>query len=1378
MRRRTFFVRSLLPLFLLCCAPLVAQEQIIVVDSVPAGTPPATEIQLDLVYSTRGPEDETLTGLGLRLHWDSSELALIGLADVTAFGLRAVGLPEADFADFDNDPATDTFVHLAWTDLDGEWPGLGATPTQLFSANFQTSPTFSGVTQVNLSASSTAAGYVLNPLQSLVFADGFESGDLVSWSNAVGFSSPRPTKLGEGLGAGPAMTDLLVARGGELRTLAQLDFPLLDIDGDGSLTALTDGLLVLRHLFGFTGSALIDGAVAPGATRTTAAEIEAFLTDIEPALDVDLDGRLDALTDGVLVMRFLSGFLGSALTDGALGAGAARTDPTEIADFLAVLSDPDGLGDTDGDGVADIDEVVGLVILIDLDGLGVCCLTSRLVTSDPLQVDTDGDGLDDWTERLFRTDPGSSDTDLDGLTDSTELNRYASAPASIDTDGDSRGPDGTGVPSPLFFDGNELALFGTSPALADTDGDARTDFEEANQNATPPLVADVPRLAVELVGEVNVDLEYTSTITMETRMLESTLVGRTDTSGQSSTDTTSSQQTIGASATVTAGVEAGFPGGATASASVSATVSGEYSEETTTSFTEDSSVAVQNDFQESQETAIAESQEITGGTLGTGINIRNLGTVAFTLSDLGITALLRDPDDRQTFRTVATLIPQIPADGFTLGPFNGSTGVLEVADPDISTALATSLLADPAGLYLDVATFSLEDEEGRNFAFLAEVTNARTALLTLDFGNGDVERYRVATLVERNPDGTGAGIAMEKILSFILDIPFETEPRQGSTNPEFPDGVELLTQVRDIATDIDPDTAAFQNSFWAVLSGDPDLTGAAGIPFTTDFQDITLFSGDAISVVYVTDKDRDNLFLREEFLYGTTDEPRDFDGDGTIDAGEEARTFDFDEDGLTDFAEVRTGWLVNVNGLTKRRVYPDPTRPDTDRFETGVEGVVGGDTLADLEEFRGRDGCGPHDPADPDQPDPACSGATDTGDATDPTTPDTDQDGLSDEVDDDPLDSMNVAPTISITVEDFSANTGVLNLTGAVTDPTDPIDTAIIDWGDGEVTCLDNDSGDCPPVDVVLTFVDFSSVDVTHQYLMSNPAPGYTVTITATDDRQPPGMPAAATPVTLGPFMPVLANDDLARYWLFDGELCDYTGNGFDGVLTGDDTESGPTLDRFGGGNDAYCMVETGAGEGTFIQIDNISPVGPGLTLVAWIVPSVNSSPVQGNIFGHFSYARLQFENGLVTFRITDGVTESSVQDPNLPPTQDLNNLSDCNMNVALGDWTFYAATVAFDGTDTTLRLYRGQGGDGSVTEVAMQVVNNTEFQNPDTITDWQLGGVASDPRQCDSLGGYVCYEGRIDDARVYDRPLSKGEIESLLIENPGNISPTPVCPP
>lgn len=51
-------------------------------------------------------------------------------------------------------------------------------------------------------------------------------------------------------------------------------------------------------------------------------------------LDIDGDGSFNATTDGVLAARALLGFSGSAVTSGALGAGARRTTWPSIRNFL------------------------------------------------------------------------------------------------------------------------------------------------------------------------------------------------------------------------------------------------------------------------------------------------------------------------------------------------------------------------------------------------------------------------------------------------------------------------------------------------------------------------------------------------------------------------------------------------------------------------------------------------------------------------------------------------------------------------------------------------------------------------------------------------------------------------------------------------------------------------------------------------------------------------------------------------------------------------------------------------------------------------------------------------------------------------------------
>jgi hypothetical protein len=52
---------------------------------------------------------------------------------------------------------------------------------------------------------------------------------------------------------------------------------IADIDGDGNVDALTDGLLLLRYAFEVRGEILIKDVISPDAERTSAADIEAYL---------------------------------------------------------------------------------------------------------------------------------------------------------------------------------------------------------------------------------------------------------------------------------------------------------------------------------------------------------------------------------------------------------------------------------------------------------------------------------------------------------------------------------------------------------------------------------------------------------------------------------------------------------------------------------------------------------------------------------------------------------------------------------------------------------------------------------------------------------------------------------------------------------------------------------------------------------------------------------------------------------------------------------------------------------------------------------------------------------------------------------------------
>ena len=108
----------------------------------------------------------------------------------------------------------------------------------------------------------------------------------------------------------------------------------LDIDGDGSENALSDGILIIRGLLGFSGPALVEG-IGPFGADPDPVDAAARIEVMRAALDIDGDGRSDALSDGILLIRYLFGFEGAALVEGALSLGATRTTPEAIAAYIA-----------------------------------------------------------------------------------------------------------------------------------------------------------------------------------------------------------------------------------------------------------------------------------------------------------------------------------------------------------------------------------------------------------------------------------------------------------------------------------------------------------------------------------------------------------------------------------------------------------------------------------------------------------------------------------------------------------------------------------------------------------------------------------------------------------------------------------------------------------------------------------------------------------------------------------------------------------------------------------------------------------------------------------------------------------------------------------
>ncbi len=111
--------------------------------------------------------------------------------------------------------------------------------------------------------------------------------------------------------------------------------PSIDIDNDGTFSAATDGVLLLRHLFGIRDATLTNSAVGANAERNAAA-ISSYVAALGNALDIDGDNAVNATTDGLLVLRYLLGLRGTALTNGAVNPSTVLPD-TVVNKLLTLL---------------------------------------------------------------------------------------------------------------------------------------------------------------------------------------------------------------------------------------------------------------------------------------------------------------------------------------------------------------------------------------------------------------------------------------------------------------------------------------------------------------------------------------------------------------------------------------------------------------------------------------------------------------------------------------------------------------------------------------------------------------------------------------------------------------------------------------------------------------------------------------------------------------------------------------------------------------------------------------------------------------------------------------------------------------------------------
>ncbi|MEE4384133.1 MAG: hypothetical protein V2J02_19210, partial [Pseudomonadales bacterium] len=325
------------------------------------------------------------------------------------------------------------------------------------------------------------------------------------------------------------------------------------------------------------------------------------------------------------------------------------------------------------------------------------------------------------------------------------------------------------------------ATIGTSPDLADTDGDGLDDNEEVTSGGFDPLIADIPKLSIEVIGAPTIQLETQDTTSNTAAESYTASFAQGQQSSYSQTDTTATSATIETSARVYAEAEVsgGITGpsgsskvGAEASVSASATV------DKSTSVTSTAARDSRREFGRLRSAEQTGTRVVTGGSLQTTLRIRNVSNLTFELSRVEVIAK-RLGADSETFQPIGTLRIELPTPQELA---NGQEIQQIVTTDSASTDLLRELMANPTGLQFTVANYVLDrvgNEEGRSFARLNQDVSAQTAQVVIDYGasapNGvdTVEQFMVATNVEREPGTLEAlGVPMSRVLGEILEVPY------------------------------------------------------------------------------------------------------------------------------------------------------------------------------------------------------------------------------------------------------------------------------------------------------------------------------------------------------------------------------------------------------------------------------------------------------------------------------------------------------------------------------------------------------------------------------------------------------------------------------
>ncbi len=540
---------------------------------------------------------------------------------------------------------------------------------------------------------------------------------------------------------------------------------------------------------------------------------------------------------------------------------------------------------------------------------------TKLLTSDQLGLNGNGRNFFGWAKEANAEKAEYKDGDTIRTTENVIL--YAVwSPAEITGTDTTKDSDSDGL-----TDKEELEVYFTDPSYADTDGDGWTDGEEkslydASTNTFNPLIADTPRLQLDIAGTPQIFTTFTSSSSVSDATSESLSGGTTGSksSSRSSSETASTTYSWAQSL----GVSGGFDKhGKFIKIQGSVTGGGALSQGDSYTYSQSESSGWSQSWSNGKNHTEGSSKTVTGGTLLIPVKIKNPSRIAYTVNNLAINVSRIPNDCALPYMVLGTVSKS------NLGTLDvGSESEIFTIEYKMSNPDTVEKLQKYSnGFAIDVSGYTItstkDSSQGKNdFTEALTKVKAKTASIYIDYGVGSNKTPRIFNVSVKNLYNKDATSLSELYKDMTLDYVFEKilkfTPKSAS-GYETSDGTTggALKAIYGITN-----KASSKDGRWCIshVSASDPSSGYL-YPANKKLSEIKLEAGDEISIIYSVDNDEDGVPLHEELLHNTSDKLKDTDGDG-----------------ISDFDEIY-GWYkssLNSKYSQENKVCTNPVLEDSD----------------------------------------------------------------------------------------------------------------------------------------------------------------------------------------------------------------------------------------------------------------------------------------------------------------------------------------------------------------------------------------------------------------------------------------------------------------